>query len=133
MKKRINISMKSNLMQLFKKKLFTVNKSYHESFKHLSNKELVGLCDHNFLSEKVHKELKSSVTESDIKEFNQSLDVYRHFGGEHNQLITSVFETKQVLTENYVENLVFNKIETKSEHFDPILKKLALKSGGSKA
>lgn len=56
--------MKSNLMQLFEKKLFSVNRSYHESFKHLSNEELLGLCDHNSLLGKVHEELKSSITES---------------------------------------------------------------------
>lgn len=78
----------------------------------------------------VHEELKSSVTESDIREFNQSLDVYRNFGGEHPKLIKSVFDTKQVLTENFVENLVFNKIETNNQHLEPIYQNLALKSGG---
>ena len=74
------INMKSNLMQLYEKKLFTVNKSYHESFKHLSNEELIGLCDHNSLLEKVHKELKPSVTESDIENFNLILNVINREG-----------------------------------------------------
>jgi hypothetical protein len=41
-------------------KLFTVNKNYHERFKDLKKEELIGLCKHNSLLEKVHQELKSS-------------------------------------------------------------------------
>jgi hypothetical protein len=52
----------NNLFKLMEKKLFTVNKSYHESFNNLNSDELNGLCKYDSLLEKVHKELKHKVS-----------------------------------------------------------------------
>ena len=41
-------------------RLSTVNKSYHDAFKSLKEEELMNLCEHDSLLEKVHQELKSS-------------------------------------------------------------------------
>ena len=53
--------MKENyLLKFFEKKISTVNNSYHESFKDLNAEELIGLCEHDKLLIKVHKELIST-------------------------------------------------------------------------
>ena len=57
-------------LNLLNNNLFTVNKSYHESFKSLNTEELKGLCEHNSLLKKVHEELQSNVTQSDLEDFD---------------------------------------------------------------
>jgi hypothetical protein len=55
----------NNVFKLMEKKLFTVNKSYHENFNNLNSDELDGLCKYDSLLEKVHKELKHKVSPED--------------------------------------------------------------------
>ena len=49
--------------------IFTVNKSYHNSFKDLTKEELTGLCQHSSFLAKVREELLSEVSSKDLDVF----------------------------------------------------------------
>ena len=122
--------MKENsLLKLIEKKLFTVHKSYNENSNFLQKEELSGLCKHEILLEKVHKELKSENSDTDLDVFDRNLQVFRDSGKDFSELYTFVFKEKTFISQNNIENFILKRKLTSSEDFSPVLKKLAEKSG----
>ena len=122
--------MKENsLLKLIEKKLFTVNKSYNENFNFLEKEELAGLCKHESLLKKVHEELKSEISHTDLDVFDRNLQVFRDSGKDFNELYSFLFKEKTFISQNKIENFILKRKVTSSEDFNPVFKKLAEKSG----
>lgn len=118
------------------KKLLTVNKSYHCAFKNLNAQEIEGLCTHEQFLKKVHEELKSSSSESNIQSFNQSLDLIRtlntdsRWGAKWRSLEHDVLNNR-VDKINYLENLFLeNTSPMQYINIWPLRKRLINRLGG---
>lgn len=119
----------NNLSKIIEKKLFTVNRSYHESFEKLNEKELVGLCEYDSLLTKVHKELKSKVSQEDLTTFESNLKVFANLGEEFSSLYVPLFKLKKSTKLTVFSEMFLKKEITTSADFNPIYAKLINKAG----
>ena len=87
------------------------------------------MCKHESLLKKVHEELKSEISHTDLDVFDRNLQVFRDSGKDFNELYSFVFKEKTFISQNKIENFILKRKVTSSEDFNPVLKKLAEKSG----
>ena len=117
----------NNLLKILEKKLFTVNKSYHESFKNLNEEELVGLCRYDFLLEKVHEEMLNNKTDNDI--FSKNLSIYFKESGDFSEQLRSVYiNLNDTEKQNSLVDVFLKKSMTTGQDLIPVLKKIQEKT-----
>ena len=117
------------MIKLIEHKLFTVHKSYHDSFKSLNNDELVALRDHESLLQKVHEELCPPITTEDVRVFGQNLQVFRDCGENFKDLYTSVSIKEDNNYQSYFGSLILKSKPITGEQFNPVYTKIVEGSG----